>query len=67
MVSDGVTPAGAQTGVRQILSCSDRLPLMCWLGVYLFGGGIWADYGVLVKSNGEVEHGFDLKNDTKFC
>ena len=35
------------------------------LGVYLFGGGIWADHGVLARPDGGVQHGFDLKNDTK--
>ena len=64
MERGGDTAAGALARV----SSSSSLILISYnamLGVYLFGGGIWADHGVLARHDGGVQHGFDLKNDTK--
>ena len=66
MERGGDTAAGA---LARVSSSSSSLQLLisynAMLGVYLFGGGIWADHGVLARHDGGVQHGFDLKNDTK--
>ena len=63
MERGGDTAAGAPTRVSSTTQLLISYNAM--LGVYLFGGGIWADHGVLARPDGGVQHGFDLKNDTK--